>query len=193
LRAGEVKNLIDIYSQKYYSNQMHVFSRILSDLRAAIAVVAARERSLSALLVIVWGRVSRVGVRIERLLALWRAGKLPAARAPRVREDERAAADVVRRPRIPSGRGWLALRAWEVRAFGSQLAHLIATDAEFARFLAEVPQAARILRPICRMLLVDELPVVLRKVRVPAVVDAAMGRLVPAGVVAGVGVRKNSG
>jgi hypothetical protein len=172
---------------------MHVFSRILSDLRAAIAVVAARERGLSALLVIVWGRVSRVGVRVERLLALWRAGKLPAVRAPRMRESERVSADVARRTRIPSGRGWLALRAWEVRAFGSQLAHLIATDAEFARFLAEVPQAARILRPICRMLLVDELPVVLRKVRAAVVVGAAVVAPGVAAVVGEVGARKNSG
>jgi len=158
---------------------MEQFSLILIDLRAAIAVVAARERGLSALLLIVWGRVSRVAARIERLMALWRAGILPVVGVPRV--GRIAVVGVRVRTRIPSGRGWLAIRAWEVRAFGSQLAHLMATDAEFARFLAEVPAAARMLRPICRMVAVDALPVVLRKVRAPVVAGGVV--VSPVGVV----------
>ena len=159
---------------------MNAFFAILIDLRAAIAVVAARERGLAVVLSLVYRRVCRVATRIERLMALWRAGKLPKMRAPVAPREAAVARVQGARTRIPSGRGWLGVRVWEVRAFGSQLAHLIATDAEFARFLAEVPQAARILRPLGRMLWVDELPVVLRKVRAPLV--AAVATLVPDGV-----------
>ena len=169
---------------------METFFAILSDLRAAIAVVAARERVLTAVLSLVYGRVCRVATRIERLMVLWRAGKLPKVRAPAPREAG-VARDRVARARIPSGRGWLAVRAWEVRAFGSQLAHLLATDAEFARFVAEVPQAQRILRPLGRMLWVDELPAVLRKIRAPVV--AAVAAVIPAGVVAGVAASQKFG
>ena len=35
------------------------FTTILSDLQAAIAVVAARDRALTVLLVAVWGRIGR--------------------------------------------------------------------------------------------------------------------------------------
>ena len=163
---------------------MKVFFAILTDLRAAIAVVAARERALTALLVVIWGRVGRVRTRIERLMVLWRAGKLPKARAPRESRAGLESATWARvRTRIPSGRGWLALRAWEVVAFGSQLVHLIETDPEFARFLAEVPQAARMLRPLCRLVWADPLPVVLRRVSAPAVVFGESVVVVPVGVV----------
>jgi hypothetical protein len=48
------------------------FGNILSDLQAAIAVVSARRRALTPLLVAVWGRIGRMRVRLERLVAMWR-------------------------------------------------------------------------------------------------------------------------
>jgi hypothetical protein len=57
------------------------FSFILTGLQAAIAVVSARERHLTVLLVAVWGRIGRMRVRLERLIRLWRAGMLPKQRA----------------------------------------------------------------------------------------------------------------
>ena len=59
---------------------MFSFSNILRDLQAVIAAKAARERALTVLLVAVWGRVARMRTRLERLVALWRAGKLPKVR-----------------------------------------------------------------------------------------------------------------
>ena len=53
------------------------FTSVLTALQAAIAVVAARERALTVLLVAVWGRIGRISTRLERLIALWRAGMLP--------------------------------------------------------------------------------------------------------------------
>ena len=67
---------------------MFNFSAIFTDLQAAIAVVAARERRLAVLLVAVWGRIARMRTRLERLIAQWRAGTLPKPRGKQVRRGE---------------------------------------------------------------------------------------------------------
>ncbi len=69
-------------------------------------------------------------------------------------------------------------------AFGTQLQHLL-TDQECAAFLAAVPQAGRVLRPLFHMLGVSPVPEVVRKVRASAVVVVPRGDLVG---LAGVGV-----
>ena len=139
---------------------MFSFSNILRDLQAVIAAKAARERALTVLLVALWGRIARMGTRLERLVALWRAGKSPKARAPRDGVARTRTASV--RVAFPNGAGWLTRKlGYEVAAFGGQLQHLL-TDAECAAFLAAVPQARRILRPLLRMLLIDPLPEAVR-------------------------------
>ena len=125
------------------------FSNLLTNLQAAIAVVAARERALTALLVAVWGRIGRMRARLERLVALWRAGMLPAVRAPRIRAAGRSTGGV--RAGFPTAPAWLLEYVREAAPFGSQLGHLLSGE-EAAAFLAAVPQAGRILRPLCRML-----------------------------------------
>ena len=60
---------------------MQRFSTILADLRAAVAARASRTRALETLLVLVWQRLSRMAQRFERLVQLWRDGRLPKARA----------------------------------------------------------------------------------------------------------------
>ena len=134
---------------------MHNIPIILSALQAAIAVVAARERTMTLLLVAMWGRVARMGSRLERLVAQWRAGTLPPPPAARARM-----AGTARRPDYPTAPKWL-LRTLghDAVAAGLQLQHLL-TDAECVAFLAAVPQAGRILRPLLRMLGVAPLPVV---------------------------------
>lgn len=141
---------------------MLTFALILTNLRAAIAVRAARERGMEALLVLVWGRISRASVRLERLIARWRAGRLPGGRAvgaKRVAADGVLVAGV--RARVPSGRGWLVARVPEAVAFGLQLEHAL-SEPEWAEFLAAAPQAGRILRPLCRMLGISVVPAALR-------------------------------
>ena len=126
---------------------MNNFSIILTNLKAAVAVVAARERSLTAMLVVVWGRLSRMVVRMERLVALWRAGTLPKVRAPRV---GRVGATGMR-VRLPTGPAWLVDYVRAAGGFGAQIENLLTQEA-FAAFVAAVPQAGRVLRPLCRML-----------------------------------------
>ena len=142
---------------------MFNFSAILSDLQAAIAARAARDRNLTVLLVAVWGRIARMRARLERLVALWRAGTLPVPRAPRARQPAKSAP----RPAYPTAPAWLLRRlGHEVAAYGSQLRHLL-TDKECVAFLAAVPQAGRILRPLLGMLSVDPLPEAVRKTPKP--------------------------
>ena len=137
---------------------MFSFSNILRDLQAVIAAKAARERALTVLLVAVWGRIARMGTRLERLVALWRAGKLPKVRAIRVAGARGGEARAKPKMTFPTAQGWLSRKlGYEVVAFGSQLTHLL-TEAECVAFLAAVPQAGRILRPLLRMLTFDPPP-----------------------------------
>ena len=143
---------------------MFNFSHILSDLQAAIAVVAARERHLTVLLVAVWGKIARMASRLERLVALWRAGTLPGQREPRQRGPRPDRADQFARAKtiFPTSPAWLITRVQNAVGYGLQLQHLL-SDAECAAFLAAVPQAGRILRPLFHMLGVRPTPPALRK------------------------------
>ncbi len=124
------------------------FTAILSDLQAAIAVVAARERTLTVLLVAVWGRIARMRTRLERLIARWRAGTLHAPRKSRAGELRTS----VRTPPVfPTAPAWLLVQVQAAASYRAQLEHLL-SQAECVEFLAAVPQAGRILRPLCRML-----------------------------------------
>jgi hypothetical protein len=65
---------------------------------------------------------------------------------------------------FPSLVPWLTcMLGYDAAGYGSQLRHLL-TDAECAAFLEAVPQAGRILRPLLRMLSIDPLPEVIRRV-----------------------------
>ena len=127
---------------------MIVFSNILSDLQTAIAVVAARERPLTVVLVAVWGQIGRMRTRLERLVALWRAGMLPKARKSRAGELRACVRSASVIPTVPA---WLLVAVREAAPYGAQLEHLLSQD-ECVAFLAAVPQAGRIFRPLCKML-----------------------------------------
>ena len=151
---------------------MKIFQPLLTHLQAAIAVVAARDRTLTVLLVALCGRIARMGTRLERLVALWREGKLPKRRAGRVEVARVRAPNDAAKITFPTAPGWLRRKlGYQVGGLGSQLQHLL-TEAECQAFLAAVPQAGRILRPLLRMLTADPLPEVVRKVK-PAVPVAA--------------------
>ena len=144
---------------------MFNFSNILSDLQKVIAAHAARNRALTVLLVAVWGRVARMRTRLERLVALWRAGKLPLPRVARVRQAAAERKPAGDKQVFPTGRNWLSHRlGYEAVAYGSQLRHLL-TEADCVAFLDACPQAGRILRPLLRMLSGDPLPEVIGKVK----------------------------
>jgi hypothetical protein len=161
---------------------MLCFSNLLIGLQAVIAARAARDRTLTVLLVALWGRLGRVATRLERLVALWRAGKLPAPRAPRGAVAGATGRGRAGRLALPTSAGWLRRKlGYEVGPYAAQLQNLL-TDAECQAFLAAVPQAGRLLRPLLRMLSFDPVPDILRiaphVAPVAALVVAAVGIVV---------------
>jgi hypothetical protein len=177
---------IDKYVAFVLSGPMLNFTTVLTALQAAIAVVAARERALTVLLVAVWGRIGRIGARLERLIALWRAGMLPKPRAAR----GAGAGGGWPRAALPTTPAWLLVAVREAAPFGARLEAML-SEAECVAFLAAVPQARRLLRPLCRMLGVGVKPLPPAKVRAvwqkpkPAPAHA----VAPAGLVVGPGGR----
>jgi hypothetical protein len=165
---------------------MNSLSLILADLRTAIAARAARDRALSLLLVAVFGRIARLATRLERLVALWRAGKLPVPRAAQAKRDRTPGSKT--RFRFPTAQGWLALHMREAMPFGTQLEHYL-TDAECQAFLAAVPQAGRIVRPLLRMLVVVAAPARLPVVRPEWAAPAVTPVVTQGGLVIGSGER----
>jgi hypothetical protein len=102
------------------------------------------------LLTLLWDRLRRLAQRFAALAARAQAGTL---RPPR-----RRTAKPRQRPpnpnRLPQGFGWLVRLVQETACQGSQLNHLLQTDPEMQALLKAAPQAARLLRPLCRMLAV---------------------------------------
>ena len=162
------------------------FTPLLTRLQAAIAVVAAREHALTALLVAVWGRIGRIGTRLERLIALWRAGMLPKPRVFRGRVA--GAAGNRRESEFPTAPAWLLVAVREAAPFGAGLESLL-SEAECAAFLAAVPQARRLLRPLCRMLGVGVAAPKAGRVRTVWQVPKSAPVVVQAGLVVGPGGR----
>ena len=126
---------------------------ILANLRKAIANrVHIRDTEL---LTRTYYRINRLANRLAALVLKWRAGTLPKPRPSRAGQKRTPAAKP--RAKYPTGRSWLSARmaapdSQGVAVFGSQLAHLIDNDADMQRFLRDVPQAMRYLRPIQHML-----------------------------------------
>jgi hypothetical protein len=112
---------------------------------------------------LLWARFHRTAARFEFLFTRWCEGRLPAPRNPAPRnpdaeprpEREPGANDPL--PVLPRQHGWLARLVPQAETFGTQLRYLL-TDPDLATFLAEVPQAGRMLLPLCRMLGVKPLP-----------------------------------
>ena len=121
-------------------------------LRAALSSNPSMPKARIAFIDLVWRYVLSLSVRLDRLVARWKNGTLPAPRPPcpgRTRKVRTAP------PRFPLPRhpGWLIRRmpATGIGVFGGQLAHLLATDTELRDFLKAAPQARRLLGPVCRM------------------------------------------
>ena len=108
------------------------------------------DPAIVPLVVPIWGRLRRLVARFEALVVRFAAGRVmpPRLRAARATTPVRRAGVV-----LPSERGWLLRLLPGANGAGGQLQALLA-EPGMMEFVAACPQAGRILRPLCRMLLV---------------------------------------
>ena len=128
---------------------------IIAGLRGLLAAHVVKDRSAVAVIFLAWTRLGRLASRFEAVVAAVRAGRLPSAAAPRVQggqDLELPRLEGLPQPyRLPAGFGWLIRLVPGTAAYAGQVQQLLA-DPEMAALLADVPQAGRILGPLCRML-----------------------------------------
>ena len=122
------------------------FGLIIAGLRAVVASGLLRHPILSLIILPLYKRLGRATRRFDRLMARIAAGRLPQPR------KHTHSGKTIAKPAIPTHHGWL-VRALghHGAAYGSQLQYLLA-EPGMAELLAVCPAAARIFRPLCRML-----------------------------------------
>jgi hypothetical protein len=129
-------------------------SELIRVLRGSVGGWAVRGWVSAALVVLLYGRLGVVMGRMERMVARFRAGRLWRCAVRDGRAVGRAGRVSVERI-WPRPFGWLVRAAgWEAAGFGAQLRAVLA-EPEMVALLAAAPQAARVLRPLCRMLAVE--------------------------------------
>jgi hypothetical protein len=139
------------------------FSIYFHGLRAAVTTTLSAPRQQIAFADMVWRYILNLSGRLDSLIRRWQNGTLPKSRAPRPPETAAPRAEAAepaetaeptpRKPRrfpLPTGHMWLIRRIPATVAFGSQLRHLLANDADLRAFLKAAPQARRLLNPLCR-------------------------------------------
>jgi hypothetical protein len=98
-------------------------------------------------------RIERTAARIAVLHDQWRAGTIKPTRQ-RTRPNTKRPSS----PRLPRGFAWANARARELAPAAGMLNMLLQEHPESRRFLAEVPRAARMVRPLCQALGVAQPP-----------------------------------
>jgi hypothetical protein len=108
---------------------------------------------------VLFGRINRVGKQIERLLRRFHAGTL-STRKPRTQSASKVQPQDKpprKKPAImlPRKFGWLVIAGkYQAAGYGSQLRTLLEVPA-MAALLEASPQAKRILKPLCRALMIE--------------------------------------
>jgi HAMP domain-containing protein len=133
---------------------------ILENVRGAIGYHAAAVRAAAPLLLITWNYLSHAARRLEALTRRVAAGTAtirPRARRAKDPTEPAKPRPTPKHPPLPRRFGWLVRLSPNVGGLGSSLRNLLTTD-EIATLLADAPQAARILRPLCNMLGIARAP-----------------------------------
>ncbi len=118
---------------------------------------------------LLWFRLERLGNRLTRLYESWQAGTLPTPRPKTVRAKSarNPPAEIPERPvapgmplvkapaRLPRCRGWITRRIPEAGPSAGWLEYLL-QQPHTQDFVQAAPQAARLLRPLCHALGVDQ-------------------------------------
>jgi len=128
-------------------------SAVLRASRGEVGGWTVRGLLSEVLALLLYRRLGEICSKIERLAARFQAGQLR-RRAPGARIGVRNAAKTG--TRIWPGRfAWLVRAAgYQAAGYGCQLRHVL-EQPEMVALLKASPQAARILRPVCRMLAIE--------------------------------------
>jgi hypothetical protein len=131
------------------------FGLIIGGLRRAIAARITTDRSLGPLISLICGQLERMANRFAALVARVEAGTLRPPRRRPARPTPPGEGPLPERPpSLPRKYAWLIrLVPYEAAGFASQLQHQLATP-EMQALIEAAPQAGRILRPLCRLLLI---------------------------------------
>jgi len=128
-------------------------SVLLRAMRGEVGGWTVRGLLSQLLALLLFQRLDEICGKIERLAARFQAGRLW-QRKPQTRAGARNAGKT-------GARIWPGRFAWLVRAaghqaagYGCQLRHVL-EQPEMVELLKAAPQAARILRPVCRMLAIE--------------------------------------
>jgi hypothetical protein len=118
---------------------------------------------------LLWFRLERLGNRLTRLHERWRTNTLPTPRPktpnrpksvrkppPQIPEFPHPGTALVDSPtRLPRGRGWIIRRIPEAGPSAGAL-HDLLQQPDTRDFIEAAPQAARLLRPLCHGLGIDQ-------------------------------------
>ena len=128
-------------------------SAVLRALRGEVGGWTVRRLLSEVLALLLYRRLGEICGKIERLAVRFQAGRLW-RRTPGAKASGRNATKI-------GARIWPGRFAWLVRAagyqaagYGCQLRHVL-QQPEMIELLKASPQAARILRPVCRMLAIE--------------------------------------
>jgi hypothetical protein len=118
-----------------------------------MVAASGQDRSMVPLVVAAWSRLQRTAREFERLVARVLAGRAaPVRRAGLTRSSAVRDAGAFR---LPRAFGWLGQAVAETRQLRTQVEMVLADPAMMALLAAE-PKAVRILRPLCRMLGIEQ-------------------------------------
>ena len=128
-------------------------SAVLRALRGEVGGWHLRGMLSHVVMMLLYRRIGEICGKIERLVVRFQAGRL-LRREPVARAGVRGAGKTGKR--IWPGRfGWLVRAAsYQAAGYGCQLRHVL-EQPEMIELLKAAPQAARILRPVCRMLAIE--------------------------------------
>ena len=130
-----------------------LLTAVLKGMRLALGPYVNSART--PVLRLAYDRIGRAATRFQALFTRWQTNTLLTPRTSPAQSRQSTP-----KPYFPAGHAWLAGSTdHHVRGRASQLEHLIASP-DMAEFLTAVPQAGRILRPLCHMLGIN-LPAVL--------------------------------
>ena len=147
---------MQFHTLPYATPALALFAWMADCIRAAIAPHTHATTTPGRLLGFFHAYIARSLTRLATLHAAWRAGTIRPSRARATRINAPQTGALPPPPhlpplRLPRGHLWL-IKQVQATAIGQGQLQSILADPDFTAFIAAVPRAGRILRPLCTAL-----------------------------------------